>query len=59
MARFRAQLGPRWLKELRFRRRFGGAPLIEMNPLNEDEVKRFIAPARVTINEREWFLIQR
>lgn len=59
ISKLRTQFGPRWLKELRFRRRFGSAPLIEMNPLHERAVSGLIAPARVAGREGEWFLIQR
>lgn len=59
VSRLRTQFGPRWLKELRFKRRFGNAPLIEMNPLPESEVRQLIPPARVAVKEGEWFFIQR
>ncbi len=59
IAKLRTQFGPRWLSELRFRRRFGSAPMIEMNPLHEREVSELIAPAWVAVREGEWFLIQR
>jgi SAM-dependent methyltransferase len=58
VSRIRTQFGPRWFKTLRFRRRFGRAPLIEMNPLHETEVRKLIAPARVAATEGEWFFIQ-
>jgi len=56
--KLRTQFGPRWLKELRFKRRYGSAPLIEMNPLSEREVGQLIAPANVVAREGEWFFIQ-
>ena len=58
IARLRTQFGPRWFKEMRFSRRYGRAPLIEMNPLREEEVRKIIAPARITAVEGEWFLMQ-
>jgi hypothetical protein len=48
-----------WVNELRIRRRFGRAPLIEMNPLRESDVRRLIASARATVKDGEWFFIQR
>ena len=59
LARLRTQFGPRWLKELRFKRRYGSAPLIEMNPLPESEVRQLIAPARVAFRDGEYFYIRR
>ena len=58
MSRVRTQFGPRWLKELRFRRRFGKAPLIEMNPLSAGQVSQLIAPAQVVAQEGEWFFLR-
>lgn len=58
VARLRTQFGPRWFKELRFRRRYGSAPLIEMNPLSPDQVRNAIAPARVVAREGEWFFFR-
>lgn len=59
LAKLRTQFGPRWLKELRFKRRFGSAPLIEMNPMHESEVRQAIAPAGVAFRDGEYFYIQR
>jgi 2-polyprenyl-3-methyl-5-hydroxy-6-metoxy-1,4-benzoquinol methylase len=56
--RMRTQFGPRWLKELRFRRRFGTAPLIEMNPLSEERVREIVAPGRVGARQGEWYFLQ-
>lgn len=56
--RLRTQFGPRWLKELRFRRRYGNAPLIEMNPMSEADVRRSVAPAEIAHREGEWFFIR-
>jgi 2-polyprenyl-3-methyl-5-hydroxy-6-metoxy-1,4-benzoquinol methylase len=58
MSRVRTQFGPRWLKELRFRRRYGSAPLIEMNPLSEQRVREIVAPARVAARAGEWYFLQ-
>lgn len=58
LSRIRTQFGPRWLKTLRFRRRYGDAPLIEMNPLHENEVAQQIAPGRIAAREGEWYFIQ-
>ena len=57
--RLRTQFGPRWFKELRFRRRYGKAPLIEMNPLSEQSVRQMIAPTRVTARQGEWYFVRR
>lgn len=55
----RRRLAPRLLKALRFKLRYGNdAPLIEMNPLPELEVRRLIEPAQVVAREAEWFFIQ-
>ena len=58
LARVRTQFGPRWLKELRFKRRYGSAPLIEMNPMHESQVAQVIAPARVAFRDGEYFYIR-
>jgi 2-polyprenyl-3-methyl-5-hydroxy-6-metoxy-1,4-benzoquinol methylase len=58
ISRVRTQFGPRWLKELRFRRRYGSAPLIEMNPLSEQRVREMIAPGRVAATVGEWYFLQ-
>lgn len=58
LKQIRAQLAPRWLKEQRFKRRFKGAPLIEMNPLSHDEVARAIAPATIRLVHGEWYFVQ-
>jgi 2-polyprenyl-3-methyl-5-hydroxy-6-metoxy-1,4-benzoquinol methylase len=59
LAKLRTQFGPRWLKELRFKRRYGSAPLIEMNPMHESVVREVIAPARVAFRDGEYFYIRR
>jgi SAM-dependent methyltransferase len=54
----RRRLAPRLLKALKFKLRYGNdAPLIEMNPLPEPEVKRLIEPAQLVAHEGEWFFI--
>jgi len=58
LKRIRAHLAPRWLKERSFKRRFKGAPLIEMNPLSHDEVARAIAPATIRLVHGEWYFVQ-
>jgi 2-polyprenyl-3-methyl-5-hydroxy-6-metoxy-1,4-benzoquinol methylase len=58
LKRIRAQVVPRWIKERSFKRRFKGAPLIEMNPLSHDEVARAIAPATIRLVHDEWFFVQ-
>lgn len=58
ISRVRTQFGPRWLKELRFRRRYGSAPLIEMNPLSEQTVREMVAPGRVAARVGEWYFLQ-
>jgi ubiquinone/menaquinone biosynthesis C-methylase UbiE len=59
IAGLRRKLVPRWLSELKFRLSYRNAPLIEMNPLPDSTVKRWVEPAQVVAKEDEWFFIQR
>ena len=59
LRRYRTRLVPRWLKERRFKRRFGGAPLIEMNPLSRNDVAGAVAPASIKLVDGEMYFITR
>jgi SAM-dependent methyltransferase len=58
LRRYAARLAPRWLKERRFRRRFAGAPLIEMHPLGRSDVETAVRPGMVKLVDGEWYYIQ-
>jgi SAM-dependent methyltransferase len=53
------RLAPQPLKEWRWRHRFPTLPRIEMNPLSHHQVQTIVAPAKVLLEQDQWYVIVR
>jgi ubiquinone/menaquinone biosynthesis C-methylase UbiE len=53
------RVAPEPLKEWRWRRRFPTLPRIEMNPLSHHEVETIVAPAKVLLEQDQWYVMAR
>lgn len=51
------RMGPRRLKEWRWQQQYPNLPMIEMNPLSRRQVESSIAPGRIVMKQKDWYVV--